>query len=403
MSKQILFISHDASRTGAPIILLNFLKWLKNNSNISFQILLGKGGELESEFRAIAPVTVFSDYEKIFKENIATRFINRVNNLIGFNLHQPNLKKAWVIQKIKKDIKAHTGKNSINLIYSNTIANGEILEYLSKAFTCPIISHIHELEWNIQYFGLDSQKTKKYSDHYIAVSNTVRENLIQNNNISEDQVSLIHAFIPTNISINQLEARKKVCSQLKIPETSLIIGGSGTVYWRKGPDLFVQIAHLIHHQNSFDQPIHFLWLGKTEGKYYQQLKYDIKQLGLENFIHFLGSQPDPLSYLATYDIFTLTSREDPFPLVCLEVAYLGKPIICFDKAGSAKELVKNDCGFVTPYLDINTMVAKILELLNDPSLRHKFGQCGKQKVQQLYTLEVSSQKILNLIKKKLGN
>ncbi len=54
MSKKVLFISHDASRTGAPIVLLNLLKWFKTNTDIPFQILLKKGGVLEPDFKAIA-------------------------------------------------------------------------------------------------------------------------------------------------------------------------------------------------------------------------------------------------------------------------------------------------------------------------------------------------------------
>lgn len=396
MAKSVLFISHDASRTGAPIILLNFLKWFKENSDIPFQILLGRGGELESEFRAIAPVTIFSDYEKLFHKSIKTRLINRINNLMGLHLDKTNGKNTWISQKLEKDIKANAGINSIDLVYSNTITNGSILEHLSMMFTCPIISHIHELEWNIQYFGLEAEKTKKYSSHYIAVSEAVRQNLIHNNNISEKQVSLIHEFIPNNISVNQLEPRQKICSQLGIPENSLIVGGAGNVHWRKGVDLFIQVADIVS-RKKLDLPVHFLWLGKAEGIYYQQLRYDIKKLGIEKIVHFLGNKTNPLYYLSTYDIFILTSREDPFPLVCLESASLGKPIICFDQAGGIKELVENDCGFVVPYLDINAMALKSIQLLSDQQLRYQFGQCGQEKVQELYTLEVSSKKILNLI------
>ena len=58
--KKVLFISHDATRTGAPTVFLHFLKWVKANTDISFRILLGNGGDLESEFKAVAPVMLFN-------------------------------------------------------------------------------------------------------------------------------------------------------------------------------------------------------------------------------------------------------------------------------------------------------------------------------------------------------
>ena len=60
MTKQILFISHDASRTGAPILLLNFLRWFKQNTDIPFRIILAKTGELEPYFKELAPTFVFN-------------------------------------------------------------------------------------------------------------------------------------------------------------------------------------------------------------------------------------------------------------------------------------------------------------------------------------------------------
>ena len=54
MPKKVLFISHDALRTGAPLFLLNLLKWFGTNSELTFRILLKNGGDLESEFQALA-------------------------------------------------------------------------------------------------------------------------------------------------------------------------------------------------------------------------------------------------------------------------------------------------------------------------------------------------------------
>ena len=47
---QVLFISHDASRAGAPKRLLRFLRWFKMATDIPFRTLLKSGGELEPEF-----------------------------------------------------------------------------------------------------------------------------------------------------------------------------------------------------------------------------------------------------------------------------------------------------------------------------------------------------------------
>jgi hypothetical protein len=47
--RRVLFVSHQASRTGAPILLLHFLRWLRANTS-NFEIVVRLGGELSGKF-----------------------------------------------------------------------------------------------------------------------------------------------------------------------------------------------------------------------------------------------------------------------------------------------------------------------------------------------------------------
>jgi hypothetical protein len=42
--KKVLFIGHDSSRTGAPLLLLHFFKWLRQETRFEFEVLLQNGG-----------------------------------------------------------------------------------------------------------------------------------------------------------------------------------------------------------------------------------------------------------------------------------------------------------------------------------------------------------------------
>ena len=58
--KKIVFISHLADRTGAPIVLLHLLRWLKQRGDFEFVILLEATGELENDFRDIAKTYILN-------------------------------------------------------------------------------------------------------------------------------------------------------------------------------------------------------------------------------------------------------------------------------------------------------------------------------------------------------
>src|SRR5580698_5120385 len=50
---RILFVSHDSGRTGAPIGLLAFMRWLRANTDYEIGTLLRTSGPLEAAFREL--------------------------------------------------------------------------------------------------------------------------------------------------------------------------------------------------------------------------------------------------------------------------------------------------------------------------------------------------------------
>lgn len=381
--KKILFISHDASRTGAPIVLLNFLRWFKENANIPFKILLKNGGPLESEFSELAPVLIANPP---FPKTISQKLLRRIG-----------------IQYPSNQLQKFLAEEEIGLIYSNTITNHEVLSKLSF-LQCPVISHVHELEYIIHLMAGDQFiTTKALTTHYIAASNAVKENLINSHNIAADNIDTVYEFIPiSNYKLDlALNQRNTIRAQLRMPDNAFVVGASGTLGWRKSPDLFIQLAQTVRRKYP-ELPIYFLWVGgdeKIEHLRHYELCYDIQRLNLDKSLHFLGSKPNPLDYFATFDIFTMLSREDPYPLVCLEAALLEKPILCFNDSGGEKEFVEDDCGFVIPYLDIETTASKIHLLWESPELRQQFGQRAAQKVRERHDISAAASQLTEIIQR----
>ena len=118
---------------------------------------------------------------------------------------------------------------------------------------------------------------------------------------------------------------------------------------------------------------------------------------LQSRVFFTGEVDNPSDYYAASDVFAMVSREDPFPLVCLLAASVGKPILCFDEAGGMPEFVENDSGYVIPYLDINTMAEKIVNLINNPAELNRLGLCAKRKVQKKYDINPAVERITQII------
>ncbi len=276
-----------------------------------------------------------------------------------------------------------------DLIYSNTITNGRLYPLL-KYLNCPILTHVHELQYTIEMNGKDNLKNiLANTSRFIAVSQTVKSNLEKNNGVDPIKINLVHEFVPTSLHFEKQKEKTLKTGR------SFVVGASGTVSLRKGTDIFITIATKIIKENS-DKNIEFVWIGKIDTDECILLD-DVRKLGLEDKIHFYGEQVNPITFYNDFDIFILTSREDPFPLVCLENGSLGKPVICFDKAGGIKEFVEQDAGYVVPYLDIEEMCKKIIYLYNNPDKKISLGSIASHKVLNRFSIDVQAPKVLSVI------
>ena len=380
--KNILFVSHDANRAGSQILLLRFLRLLKENQNFKFSVLLKDGGIIENEFNEIAQTYYW-----------------KKQNLVG--------KKSFFDKLYKKIINKHISVNEVldtlknqnfDLIISNTITNGDILPVLNQ-LNCPIITYVHELEMGIQQYTKPEffQNVIALSSSYIACAESVKQNLIQNHHINSNQIKVLPSLLPDsalNYNLDKL-LNEKLRNQYDIPLDAFLIGGMGTVDLRKGVDIFLQVASKLKHNRS----IFFLWVGGQETETdYKNFQIDKSRLELENII-FQKSVENPLDFMSIFDVFFVSSREDPYPLVVLEAAILSKPIICFDKAGGAKDFVENDCGAVIEYLNIDKVVEKIVELKENLSLRKQIGVVARKKVLERHNQEKAFQTFVEILNK----
>ena len=176
--------------------------------------------------------------------------------------------------------------------------------------------------------------------------------------------------------------------------------GSGLDEWRKGTDLFIRCAHQVGEITS--REVQFIWVGGwlSESAKIEHLEL-ANTLGVADRIRFTGMVENPMDYYQVCDVFNLTSREDPFPLVCLEAASLGKPVICFADAGGMPDFVEDDAGFVVPFGDIESMASKIVRLSEDSQLRDKMGSRAQVKVLARHDINEGGRQIAAIISQEL--
>lgn len=359
----ILFIGHDANRAGAQYLLLHLLTYL-HETGVRTGLVLGEGGPLLSEYEQVT--TVYQAFSPAKVPSFGARVLSKLG------MAQPNTEQHGVdgLSTLLSTIRA----GQYSYIISNTIANGRMLRML-EPLGLPFAMYVHELETSIQIYTRpdELQYELTHVSHVFCGSEAVRQNLIAHHGLMPANTSVLNSLIRTATLIDKLKAvdQASVRERLGIPPQAVVVGGCGNAEWRKGVDLFLLIARQLLNTRP---EVHFMWVGIHEsGEDTRRLRYDLARMDMANRVHLLPPGGDYLDYVACFDLFTLTSREDPYPLVILEAGLNHNPVLCFEGSGGSPDFVGTDTGCLVPYLDLSAMVTALVRLADDPAERTRLG------------------------------
>jgi len=90
---------------------------------------------------------------------------------------------------------------------------------------------------------------------------------------------------------------------------------------------------------------------------------------------------------------------DPFPTVNLEAMASAKPVIgtCF--GGTPEVVINNETGYIVNPYNEKELTDKIIDLLKSPEKAKSFGDNGKKRIENFFSLDEQIQKTLNWYRK----
>jgi glycosyltransferase involved in cell wall biosynthesis len=362
--KPLLFVGHDGIQAGSEIVLLEIIKWFYNHTRRKLKVLLLSPGPVANMYAEFADVYVLPEY-KVDDAKALSTFISE----------------------------------DFEFCYINTVVAGLLFDFLEThniSLDCDLVAHIHEMEKVIAENINSFENLKKHCNHFISASPATTKTLIETHELLETDITTVPAFIkivdPDLANLDTL--KNKMREEFSIPKDALVVGGCGTLYWRKGPDIFLESARQVL-QNSNDE-IHFVWIGP--GPDLDELVNSLTEEEA-SYIHFVGGRTDANEAIAVADIFYMSSREDPFPLVVMESAQHCIPTICFTEATGIIEFVKDDAGICIDLIDANKGADAILMLAEQRDLITEMGRVARDRVTSNYTSEIQCLNIFQALQK----
>lgn len=391
--KTVLIVSHEGSRTGAPILSYNLMRHLLKKYNVVMYFFLP--GPLLDVCHASGATVVGPLQGSNFLSGMSIKQITGGASNAGPLLMQgPQLLSGMGIKQI-------TDAVAIEFALINSIQSRHVLPVLAK-YHVPTVSLIHEFAAYTRPREA-FRETVFWSGQVVFSAPLTRDNMVaEYPDLGTQAYPVIpqgRCILPQEGSSSAQQKKEEICRIRHImrPESfaneGIVVLGAGFVQLRKGVDLFIECASSML-RKSPELPFRFVWVGKgydpeQDTGYSVYLADQIRRAGLQKHVHLMDEVAELDTVYATADILLLSSRLDPLPNVAIDALTIGLPVVCFDKAtGIADVLIELGLGdtCVAAYLDTEDIARKVLALAESKELRAAVAERAAKMAAEIFDM-----------------
>jgi glycosyltransferase involved in cell wall biosynthesis len=226
----------------------------------------------------------------------------------------------------------------------------------------------------------------RLADMHVSVSKDAADDLHERFQVPIGLITTIYNGIDfKRIEAISHEEISPVVSETIRPDGALLIVAVGRLTKQKGHEYLLRALGNIKDRLSWR--LLLLGCGEEEGN----LKTLAHELGIADYIFFLGWQANPYSLMARCHLFVLSSLWEGFPNVLLEAMALGLPVIA-SKCQSGPDEILDDgkYGILVPPKDVHALENAIIYCGIDLAHRKLMAQKSLKRVQD-YSLKKMAQ------------
>jgi GT2 family glycosyltransferase/glycosyltransferase involved in cell wall biosynthesis len=339
-AQPLLFITHDLSLSGAPLMLYGLAQQLQAKG-YAVTIASPKDGPLHA-LCSESHISVIVDQRLLNDARVAYQLLM-----------------------------------CYAVVLANTINSYRIV-HAARAAQIPCVWWIHESRFGRQMAQNDLSVARAFAAADLVVFPARATAAMYHDMLGSINVNVIPLGIekPQLVSSNDLIPR--------CPD-SLVLICVGSIEPRKGQDTLVRSIALLPEALLRRLDVYLIG-GVIDWTFYKELINCTDQLPN---VHMVGqaSREQIAAYFATADICVLPSRDEVLPIVLLEAMAYGKSIIATNVGGVSEVIDHGQEGLLVQVEDHQDLARCLIRLIDDSALRRQLGEQARQHFLQDFTQE----------------
>lgn len=229
-----------------------------------------------------------------------------------------------------------------------------------------------------------------WTDILVCVSEADKKLILKYKTISENKIIVIK---------NGIDLKKFQIDQQRIEEkkqnlrlrNNFILTTIGRLHQPKDCSIILKALKLIISQIK---NVKLLIIG--DGPLQEPLEKEAKNLGLREYVKFLGFQEDVPILINLSDLIILSTKWEGLPLVPLEAGAGKKPVIASDVEGVREIIINKKTGYLFKPGSEKDLAEKIFQLTKSEELRKKIGESAFKFISENFDQRIMVEKYRKL-------
>lgn len=271
---------------------------------------------------------------------------------------------------VEREILNEARERKIALVHAQTPGDLPLADSIARALKAPLTVTVHDYLAPRESFRFHP----RHGGRVIAVSPSVKADLVKRSGIAADAVKVIHSGV-------EIPPEDAITASLTAPHM-LVVGTVGPLEPQKGQSYFLQAAKIIL-ELGWDVEFIVAGFGPEETR----LRRLMRELGIAGRVTFVTYAQPFAEVLAAIDVFVLPSLQQGLGTVMFEAMSQGKPVVATRVGGLSDVLDDGETARLVPPADARQLANAIIELLSNPKRARELAARGRALVAQNFNVE----------------
>ncbi|MBQ8631913.1 MAG: glycosyltransferase family 4 protein [Alphaproteobacteria bacterium] len=307
-------------------------------------------------------------------------------------------KNARALEKIIRD-------NGVNIVHARSRAPAWSAYWAAKRAGVKFVTTFHGT-YGLGPWGIKKiyNKVMTYGERVIAISNHIKNHILQNYKADESKIRLIHRcadierFSPAAVTQERMINKIK---EYNIADDKPVLLLPGRITRWKGQHLLIEALAKMKNRNYY-----CIITGDSQGRqhYMDYLEELVRKYKLEDRVGFFGRYSDVPALMMIANVVLSTAIEpEAFGRISIEGQAMGKIVVASDIGGTLDTVVDGKTGKLFKSNDAQSLADALDWALGlSVAEAEKIGKAGIENVRANFTKQIMCGKTIEVYKEVLG-